>query len=229
MDSEGWPDAALGLVGTAVRAPSSHNTQPWAFRFRGDALLLYADRTRRLPVNDPHDRELHISCGAALFNLRLAAAYRRLTADVTLMPEPADPGLLARIALVPATVQGPQRDVPLYAEIGRRRTVRSGFTARPVPASALAAARDAAVGEGAGLAFLEPGSARRSAVAAVGEAGRRQFADRAWRRELASWTRPADTVDGLTVRVPMAAAGAARTLLRRSTSGPSTAGARANC
>ena len=35
---------------------------------------LLADRTRALPVNDPEDRELTISCGCALFNLRVAAA-----------------------------------------------------------------------------------------------------------------------------------------------------------
>ena len=57
----------------AVRAPSSHNTQPWLFRLVGDdALELYADRTRALPVVDPRDRELTISCGAALFHVRAA-------------------------------------------------------------------------------------------------------------------------------------------------------------
>ena len=60
------------LLRDAVLAPSGHNTQPWLFRVDGDAVDLYADRTQALPVVDPEDRELTISCGAALFNLRVA-------------------------------------------------------------------------------------------------------------------------------------------------------------
>ncbi|NOT32243.1 MAG: hypothetical protein HOP15_17495 [Planctomycetes bacterium] len=52
------------LLELATRAPSSHNTQPWLFRARGDSIELHADRTRALPINDPHDRELTIRCGA---------------------------------------------------------------------------------------------------------------------------------------------------------------------
>jgi hypothetical protein len=35
-----------------------------------------ADRTRALPVTDPEDRELTISCGCALFNLRAEPIVR---------------------------------------------------------------------------------------------------------------------------------------------------------
>ena len=61
------------LARYAILAPSGHNTQPWLFRIRNGVLALRADRTRALPVVDPDDRELTISCGAALFNLRAAA------------------------------------------------------------------------------------------------------------------------------------------------------------
>ncbi len=58
------------LLKYAVLAPSGHNTQPWLFRpTEKDDLYLIADRTRALPVVDPHDRELIISCGAALDHL----------------------------------------------------------------------------------------------------------------------------------------------------------------
>ena len=60
-------DALLrSLVEYAALAPSGHNTQPWRFRLRGGGAELLADRTRALPVVDPDDRELVISCGAAL-------------------------------------------------------------------------------------------------------------------------------------------------------------------
>ncbi|MDT0310055.1 nitroreductase [Streptomyces sp. DSM 44917] len=205
-------EAAYALVAAAVRAPSSHNTQPWAFRRGAGALLLYADRSRGLPANDPLGRELHISCGAALLNLRLAAAHHELTADVETLPDPADPGLLARVTLTPGAGPPPAEEERLHAEIGRRRTVRSRFAARPVAAPALDRAARAAGREGARLFLLPPGPARRSAAAAVREGARRQFGDRAWRRELASWIQPPSAGEGLTV--PARAAPAARALIR---------------
>jgi hypothetical protein len=67
--------ASRGLVDHARRAPSSHNTQRWWFRVTEAAIDLIADRTRALPVNDPEDRELTISCGAALMNLHAVADW----------------------------------------------------------------------------------------------------------------------------------------------------------
>jgi hypothetical protein len=65
--------AALGLsprdtaavLEIAGLAPSVHNTQPWAFGLAPEAIALHVDPTRRLPVVDPQDQELRISCGAA--------------------------------------------------------------------------------------------------------------------------------------------------------------------
>jgi hypothetical protein len=66
----------LELVAAATMAPSRHNSQPWRFRFdpASQTIGLYADPERMLRVSDPAGRGLHIACGAALFNLRLAAA-----------------------------------------------------------------------------------------------------------------------------------------------------------
>ena len=60
---------------------------------------LRADRTRALAVNDPDDRELTISCGAALFDLRVAAWHAGATPAVELLPDPGDPNLLATVRL----------------------------------------------------------------------------------------------------------------------------------
>ncbi|WP_448522145.1 hypothetical protein [Schleiferia thermophila] len=79
------------LIQKAVRAPSSHNTQPWIFHVAESAINLYADRTRALPVNDPDDRELTISCGCALMNLRVAAAAEGLDARLEALPDPVEP------------------------------------------------------------------------------------------------------------------------------------------
>jgi hypothetical protein len=68
---------ATALVTAATAAPSLHNAQPWRFRFRSaDGVLeLWADLDRAMPHTDPDNRALYLGCGAALCNLRVAAAH----------------------------------------------------------------------------------------------------------------------------------------------------------
>src|SRR3712207_9052562 len=61
--SGGAPRDRLRFVlNYAVLAPSGHNTQPWRFRLGERHVDLLADRTSSLPVVDPEDRALVLSC-----------------------------------------------------------------------------------------------------------------------------------------------------------------------
>jgi hypothetical protein len=91
-------DQADYLIATAARAPSVHNTQPWRFRVGRSAIGLYCDQRRKLRV-DPIGREMFISCGAALFGLRLAVRSLGYLPVVELLPDPARLQLLARVTL----------------------------------------------------------------------------------------------------------------------------------
>ncbi|HZA73546.1 MAG TPA: hypothetical protein VE476_11620, partial [Propionibacteriaceae bacterium] len=82
------------LLRYAVRAPSGHNTQPWRFDIAEGRLHLYADRSRALPVVDPEDRALVMSCGAALAHLTVALRHFGYAGDVSPYPDPDDPDLL---------------------------------------------------------------------------------------------------------------------------------------
>lgn len=185
------------LIGQAIQAPSSHNTQPWIFAIVKGQVELWADRTRALPVNDPDDRELTISCGAALLNLRVAAASRGQVAGAVVLPEGAEPDLLARVSFAPAPAR--PRDAALAKYVARRRTYRRRFAGRPAPDEAVAAFVAAAGQEGAWFHPLTTDAQREGVAALVAKGDAAQWADPRWRRELASWMHPRRRGEGLTV------------------------------
>jgi hypothetical protein len=167
-----------------------HNTQPWRFRVVDGALELSADPRRRLANLDPDGREMLISCGAALFGLRLAVRQLGYRPAVEVLPDPARPDLLARVRLGPAVPIGPDEQA-LFSATRRRYTRRGGFAAEPLPVGLLARLRADAAAEGATLVLIDrPRPYRRLAalVAAAETAQRRQPVLRA---ELRAWTRPA--------------------------------------
>ncbi|WP_133791642.1 nitroreductase family protein [Kribbella sp. VKM Ac-2571] len=50
------PDQIDVLLGAAVAAPSTHNTQPWRFEVQGDTVDVFLDRSRALPAEDSTGR-----------------------------------------------------------------------------------------------------------------------------------------------------------------------------
>jgi hypothetical protein len=183
----------------AVRAPSSHNSQPWLFRITaGDALELRADRARALPVVDPDDRELVISCGAALFQLCVALRHFGCAARLERLPDAADPDLLARVRLSGAWERTAE-DEGLFQAIAARRTNRLPFEDRSLPEQLGPALEAAAQAEGTWLHVFRTSEARTAVADLIAEADRLQMADKRFRRELAAWLRPnwSDRGDGM--------------------------------
>jgi hypothetical protein len=192
-------DATRTLTRAAMaarRAPSIFNSQPWRWRIAGDTAQLRADRQRRLPVVDPDGRLLTISCGAGLHHARVALAGAGVSAEVSRLPVPADPELMARVratgagAVTPAAVRAQQA-------IALRRTDRRPFADVEVPAAVIEELRIAAEREGAHLHVLRPDDVVALAVAAT-RAAAVEFAGPAYRAELATWiNRPAARGDGV--------------------------------
>jgi len=172
----------LEQIAEAVKnAPSIFNSQPWSFKIPADDRIeLYArldepeeeedqrrwdlfpsaDGKRHL---DPLAREFTISCGAALYNLRLAIRVAGHDLAVRLPPHPArDSTLLASVEIMTERVKAPTKaEQELYEAIWRRHTNRWPYTIVPAPLPIIVAMEDAATQEGASLRLLHPHQARK--------------------------------------------------------------------
>ncbi|MEV5834873.1 NAD(P)H nitroreductase [Nocardia sp. NPDC052112] len=145
----GLPDdstvkTALAL---AVRAPSVHNVQPWRWRIDDRYVHLYLDPTPTPISTDPEQRDLVLSCGAALHHLRIAFAALGWSAVVHRLPNPVDPNHLAAVELV--RHRPTPLDIALSAVISTRQTDRRHYSSWPIPHGYLGLVNERAAALGA--------------------------------------------------------------------------------
>ncbi|MFC4059245.1 Acg family FMN-binding oxidoreductase [Planomonospora corallina] len=176
-------------VEAATRAPSVHNTQPWSFAVRGDEISVRADSDRKLRSGDESGREMLVSCGAALFNTRVALRALGHEPVVRVLPDPDRPSLVATVRPGPA-VEPDEHTRMLRAEIERRRTHRAGFADLPVSDELLDDLSVQALTEGATLTPVRAPAAVRVLGALTVAAQEIQAHDRRFGLEVIRWGRP---------------------------------------
>ncbi|MFS8478679.1 MAG: nitroreductase [Micromonosporaceae bacterium] len=178
--------AALAQAATVARlAPSVHNTQPWRWQVEPEHLDLYAERSRQLPVVDPHGRLLLLSCGASLHHARLALMVQGWQPTVSRLPDEADPDHLARITATERIPVSPA-SMRLYQAAEIRHTDRRALTDTRVPPQAIETMRAAVEAEGNHLHVLRPDQIADLASAAA-RADAIGLADPAQRAEMSAW------------------------------------------
>src|SRR5215469_5764694 len=185
------------LLRDATLAPSLHNSQPWHFRILGggSTIEILADPARMLEIADPGGRAAHIACGAALLNIRIAAAASELHPVVTLLPDPRQPLLLAEVRLHRVS-RATSWEREMRAAIPVRRTNREPYSNRPVPQGIRAELAEAASAEGAALHYLDHNeSVRIRQLAADAEVA--QLGDASYRDEVLSWVAGTRETDGI--------------------------------
>jgi nitroreductase len=194
------PEDLVRLVASAARAPSLHNSQPWRFRLRENSIELHSDPERIIQEVDPDGREMLISCGAALYGLRLGLRRLGFMPVADLVPDPAEPGLLA--CVTPGGRARPSRDeLDLISALPHRHTHRGPFGPGRVPERLLAALVQDAAAEDAELVLLSALEAHELARLTA-TASRQQEASPQIRAEERSWARPPDSAarDGIPAR-----------------------------
>lgn len=152
-------------------APSVLDSQPWSWRIAGDTMQLFAEPEHRVDSIDPDGRLMLLSCGAALHHARTELTAAGWSSQVTRLPDPRRPNLLAQIRLGAAAPPEPQSQW-MAAAIPRRRTDCRAFGDRTVPAVELTKLRRFVEAEGAYLHVVRPpGQGASSAVVFGDRAG----------------------------------------------------------
>jgi len=179
-------DIVRFAVDAAVHAPSVQNTQPWRFKVAESAIELYCDSRRQLLV-DPDGREMLISCGAALYGLRLAIRSLGYLPVVDVLPRPGSPRLLARVTLGAA---GPvtAAEHQMLKALPRRHTHRAAFVPDPLPAGLVAELQHDAMAERATLAIVAEGLTFQRLAEIVSAAARRLDVDPWAQAEMQYWS-----------------------------------------
>ncbi len=169
------------LVRYATLSANGHNAQPWKFAIRENALEIYPDYTRRLPIVDPHDRELWISLGCALENLLLAAHAIGYATEVT-HPDAED------VIHIHLSQDAPHSTAQFNA-IPHRQSTRSEYDGQPVEAAALDQVYALPMEPGVVLHVITDRSGLDTVLDYINQGNRLQFADKAFVDELISWLR----------------------------------------
>ena len=118
------------LLDAASRAPSAHNTQPWAIAWEGDAMSIFIRQDRALPAVDASGADMLHAIGALLENvlLTLHQRDRKPSYQIAGRVEPDRP--VVTIQWKPAAESRP--DPTLYRMIPVRQTSRLPYDLRPI-------------------------------------------------------------------------------------------------
>lgn len=172
---------------TARWAPSKHNSQPWRFVVADGALDVWADPSRLLVETDAHQRELVLSCGAAVHIAGVAARAHGVTPRITVLPD-GPGGCVARLVEgAPWPVTSADRE--LLQAVPRRRTDRGPLDAGPLRPGLAFELRDVVSALGADLHLVAAPWARATLAELVARADRLLVRAEGPARELAAWVR----------------------------------------
>lgn len=186
-------EAARALIGAAILAPSHMNSQPWRFEVDTSELRLMLDAQRTLPLDDPDQRFAHMSLGAALENMLIAARAWGHHPSVRYLPWGTTPRAGASLAAASVAWQAMDRprDRLLFSALTERRSNARSFDGRAItiPNRSQLLAQ---VGEEVRVHWLEDRSDVEAVADLAHDAVKEVMADRAAQAERRGWLRGSD-------------------------------------
>jgi nitroreductase len=171
------------LLRYAILAPSSYNTQPWNFNISGNEIDIFADKSGWLQVADTDQRELYLSLGCCLENLRVSADHFGYNCSVTYFPGPKD--LVARVILQPGA--GPSLDPRLFSAISSRLTNRNLYEEKAIKDADLITLRSFGSDENVRTSLVTDSTTKKKFLDLNVRADQIQYSDANFKSELGHW------------------------------------------
>lgn len=215
------------LLTSAIRAPSTHNSQPWLFQIQQNTLYVYRNIKIQLPNSDSKGRYAHVSIGFLLHHIAVLAAYSGMTCIIT--PEINDEGLIAKITLCVSNGMS-TAPAPLAEAIFNRRNRRGPFTDQSIPNEVLEEAKR--ISSLLPSTFLTPDvaavqspEARKTLAELTAQNMHRVYAMPAFRAEMSRWITPTGSpkrtgLPGYTLNQPVLLSWILPTIIRFVNMGP---------
>jgi hypothetical protein len=173
------------LVQHAIKAPSSHNSQPWKFVAHPDAIEILPDFTRALPVVDPDHHALYLSLGCALENLLIAGAHFGFLGTPVFIRQ--KDGSTA-INVTFTYLEGLESS-PLFSYIPVRQSNRGNYDIQPIGREALEHLQVKMPDTGVSVSLYHGKPAMQPFETWIMEGIERQFRRKPFVNELVSWFR----------------------------------------
>lgn len=174
------------LVRFAVLAPSSHNSQPWRFEVLSDVIRVFPEFTRELRHSDPDHRQLFVSLGCAIENLRIAADYYGYRLSVRYFPQGINDGSAAEI-FFEEVPHARERMHPIFC-IARRHTNRNKYEDRMPDSQFLEEVRNLAMPD-LRVDLMSKGAQKDAVADVVLQAAEAAMSDPAFRHELSQYVK----------------------------------------
>ena len=177
-------DIYLKIVRSAVKAPSTHNTQPWWFKKENDTICIVPDFSRSLPIADADNRELFISQGCAAENAIISAKFYGYNAvfEIDVEHEP---------CTIKIQLQEGEKtdDTGLFSSINFRQTNRNSYNETPISKEDLSLLKQSAVESGIAIQFFIGPDKIKKLTPYIVEANAIQFNNSNFKHELIQWIR----------------------------------------
>ena len=129
-------DRIKRILESAVRAPSTHNSQPWLFKVAENKIKVFFNPKYILLFADKETRDLHISIGCMLENFLIASGTESLTTSISYCPFE-HKTKLAEITLTESNSKQGELLQTLFKTIPKRVNARGIFIDEKLPTNLL--------------------------------------------------------------------------------------------
>ncbi|KKU79589.1 MAG: hypothetical protein UY04_C0006G0021 [Parcubacteria group bacterium GW2011_GWA2_47_7] len=210
---EGFPekgtlrDQVLFALRYVVRAPSTHNSQPWLFHFNDSTLSIYADWSRMMKESDRDGRDLCISLGTCIEHSKTTFTHFGMLEKLSINEsfEIGDTEPIATLTLHPST----DKDAflfPFMQAIERRFNARGPFVKKMIPSDLMRTIIEVTE-PGVTIQVITDDTQLLTFASLTGEGMRVAHRDPKFREELAKWminnySKKKDGIPGYTMLAP---------------------------